>query len=70
MHFDLGDWRECSPDELGRRLVRLLRPYEVAAQSAIYLVYLPNRTLPTRVRALIDYLVERFGSIPSWEVDL
>jgi len=52
------------------RLVRLLRPYEVAAQSAIYLVYLPNRTLPTRVRALIDYLVERFGSIPSLEVDL
>jgi DNA-binding transcriptional LysR family regulator len=52
------------------RLVRLLRPYEVAVQSAIYLVYLPNRTLPTRVRALIDCLVERFGPIPSWEVDL
>ena len=26
-------------------------------ESAIYLVYLPNTTLPSRVRALIDFLV-------------
>ncbi len=49
------------------RLVPLLSQYQVSPESAIYLVYLPNRTLPSRVRALIDFLVERFGSTPSWE---
>ena len=49
------------------RLVPLLRDYEVAAESAIYLVYLPNRTLPSRVRALIDFLVGRFAPIPPWD---
>ena len=49
------------------QLVPLLRNFQVMPESAIYLVYLPNRTLPSRVRALIDFLVERFGSPPSWE---
>ena len=48
-------------------LVPLLRQYQVVPESAIYLVYLPNRTLASRVRALIDFLVERFGPEPSWE---
>jgi DNA-binding transcriptional LysR family regulator len=49
-------------------LTPLFRQYQVLPESAIYLVYLPNRTLPSRVRALIDFLVERFGSDPPWEV--
>jgi DNA-binding transcriptional LysR family regulator len=49
------------------QLVPLLRPFQVVPESAIYLVYLPNRTLSSRVRAFIDFLVERFGPIPSWE---
>ena len=49
-------------------LVPLLRKFQVVPESAIYLVYLPNRTLASRVRALIDFLAERFGSTPSWEV--
>ena len=49
------------------QLVPVLRQYQVASESAIYLVYLPNRTLPSRVRALIDFLVARFGPTPSWE---
>ena len=49
------------------QLVPLLRQYQVLPQSAIYLVYLPNRTLPSRVRALIDFLVERYGATPPWE---
>jgi DNA-binding transcriptional LysR family regulator len=51
-----------------RKLVPLLRQFQVVPESAIYLVYLPNRTLSSRVRVLIDFLVERFGSTPSWEV--
>ena len=50
------------------RLVPLLRRFQAGPGSAIYLVYLPNRTLSSRVRALIDFLVARFGSTPSWEV--
>jgi DNA-binding transcriptional LysR family regulator len=48
-------------------LVPLLRKFQVVPESAIYLAYLPNRTLPLRVRVLIDFLVERFGPAPSWE---
>jgi DNA-binding transcriptional LysR family regulator len=51
------------------QLVPLLRRFQVVPESAIYLVYLPNRTLSSRVRALIDFLVQRFGPVPSWEVD-
>jgi len=50
------------------QLIPLLRRFQVVPESAIYLVYLPNRTLSSRVRALIDFLAERFGPIPSWEV--
>jgi len=49
------------------QLVALLRQYQVVPESAIYLVYLPNRTLSSRVRALIDFLAERFAPTPSWE---
>lgn len=50
-----------------RQLVPLLRQFQILPESAIYLVYLPNRTLSSRVRALIDFLAERFGPTPSWE---
>jgi len=49
-------------------LVALLRQFSPQPESAIYLVYFPNRTLPSRVRALIDFLVQRFGPVPPWEV--
>ena len=43
------------------RLVPLLRQFQVQPESSIYLVYLPNRSLPSRVRALIDFLTAWFG---------
>ena len=49
------------------RLLPLLRQYRMLPESAIYLVWLPDRTLPSRVRALIDFLGERFGPVPPWE---
>jgi len=49
-------------------LIPLFRQFRLVQESAIYLVYLPNLTLPSRVRALIDFLLERFGPIPSWEM--
>jgi DNA-binding transcriptional LysR family regulator len=50
------------------QLVPLLRQFQVVPESAVYLVYLPDRTLSSRVRALIDFLAEQFGPIPAWEV--
>jgi len=48
------------------RLVPLLRDFR-APEGTIHLVYLPNRTLPRRVRVLIDFLLERFALAPPWE---
>ncbi|HEY2864585.1 MAG TPA: LysR family transcriptional regulator [Casimicrobiaceae bacterium] len=48
------------------RLLPVLRQFQVLPEAGIYLVYLPNRTLPLRVRALIDFLVERFEP-PGWD---
>jgi len=50
------------------RLVPLLRQFQILPESGIYLVYLPNRTLPSRVRALIDFLTAWFPPVPSWDV--
>jgi DNA-binding transcriptional LysR family regulator len=44
------------------RLVPILTRFQLLPESAIYLVYLPNRTLSSRVRALIDFLVAKMGS--------
>jgi DNA-binding transcriptional LysR family regulator len=48
-------------------LVPLLRQFQAGREGGIYLVYLPNRTLTSRVRVLIDFLVARFAATPSWE---
>jgi DNA-binding transcriptional LysR family regulator len=51
-----------------RKLLPLLRHFRPVPESGIYLVYFPNRSLPSRVRALIDFLVARFGPVPPWEM--
>ncbi len=54
-------------DDLRRgRLVALLRDFH-APEGTIHLVYLPNRTLPRRVRVLIDFLMERFARVAPWD---
>jgi DNA-binding transcriptional LysR family regulator len=49
------------------RLVQVCRDYELGHDSAIHLVYLPNSTLPSRVRTFIEFLVARFSPVPPWE---
>ena len=49
-------------------LVPLLRKFQAGREGGIYLVYLPNRTLTSRVRVLIDFLVARCAPTPSWEL--
>ncbi|MDP2698930.1 LysR family transcriptional regulator [Thalassospira sp.] len=48
------------------RLVTILPDYTPPAH-AVYALYPENRYLPTRVRALVDFLVGEFGGTPPWE---
>ena len=44
----------------------LLTDYHLPEAHA-YVLYPPNRHLPRKVRALVDFLVARFGQTPYWE---
>lgn len=48
------------------RLQAVLSDY-VPAERDIYAVYLPNRHLPAKVRAFIDFLRQRIGPEPYWD---
>jgi DNA-binding transcriptional LysR family regulator len=48
------------------RLESALSQY-IPVERYIYAVYLENRLLSAKVRALIDFLLERFGPSPYWD---
>ncbi|MEM7327539.1 MAG: LysR family transcriptional regulator [Pseudomonadota bacterium] len=48
-------------------LVRVLPEYQVDDGSAIWLVYPKSNVLTAKVRAFIDFLIEKTGSPPIWE---
>jgi DNA-binding transcriptional LysR family regulator len=50
------------------RLQSVLSEY-IPLERYIYAVYLPNRHLSAKVRAFIDYLLERIGPEPYWDRD-
>lgn len=54
------------PDIAAGRLVPLLTDYENPF-GAIYAVWPHNRNLAPKVRAVVDFLVERFATEPIWE---
>lgn len=55
-------------DDLRRgTLVRVLPDYQVADQSAIWLVYPKSNVLTAKVRVFIDFLIEKIGQPPVWE---
>ncbi|MGH6916866.1 MAG: LysR family transcriptional regulator, partial [Geminicoccaceae bacterium] len=39
-----------------------------ALDTSIYAVFPYNRHLSPKVRAMVDFLVERFGESPDWDV--
>jgi len=39
-----------------------------APELSLYAIYPPNRHLSVKVRVLIDFLVERFGRRPYWDL--
>lgn len=50
------------------RLVRLLPEY-VHEKASILAVYPHRRHLSPKVRAFVDFLVEKFTPVPPWEID-
>ncbi len=52
------------------RLVALLTEHAIDERTAIHAVYPQRRHLPAKVRAFIDFLVERFQPSPPWSMDL
>lgn len=48
------------------RLQDALAEY-IPVERHVYAIYLPTRHLPAKVRAFIDYLLERFGPHPYWD---
>lgn len=59
----------CADDLNRGRLVRLFPSMTIPPDVGIYLVWLPNRTIPLRVRTLITFLEKRFKPRPPWESD-
>jgi DNA-binding transcriptional LysR family regulator len=50
-------------------LQRILAQYDTPS-AAMYAVFPPGRYLSRRVRVLVDFLAERFGREPYWDLDL
>ena len=48
------------------RLQAVMSDY-VPSERHIHAIYLPNRHLPAKVRAFIDFLLERFAPHPYWD---
>ncbi len=51
------------------RLVPLLAEHAVDERTAIHAIYPQRRHLPAKVRAFIDFLVERFQPVPPWATE-
>ena len=49
------------------KLVCLLEDYKLPSLNA-YAIYPQTRHLSRRVRALIDFLVEKFSGVPAWDI--
>lgn len=53
--------------ELQAGRLREVLPGYVPVELSLYATHLPNRHLPLKVRAFIDFLLNRFGPDPYWD---
>lgn len=53
-------------DIQAKNLKSVLSEY-IPVDQYVYALYLPKLNLPLKIRALIDFLAERFGAEPSWD---
>lgn len=54
--------------DLQRGTLAAVLPDFAASDSAVYAVYASNRHVAAKVRAFVDFLVERFSPTPYWDV--
>ena len=59
------DIRKLAAELRAGRLVAILRDY-TPVPSTICVVYPANRHVASKVRAFVDFMVERFGSGRDW----
>lgn len=59
-------WHVCDDLRAGR--LQAVLPGHPIADTGIYAVMPQRRLVPLRVRAFVDFLAERFGENPPWEV--
>lgn len=52
------------------KLCRVILDRPLLELPGVYAVYAANRRPPAKVRAFIDFLVDRFGPTPPWDRDL
>ena len=55
-------------DIQAKRLKSVLSEY-IPVYQHVYALYLPKRNLPLKIRVLIDFLIERFGDQPYWDIE-
>jgi len=48
-------------------LMRVLPTYEIADRSVLWLVYPKTNVLSAKVRAFMDFLIDRIGNHPPWD---
>lgn len=53
-------------DLQAKRLKSVLSEY-IPTKQQVYALYMPKRNLPIKIRAFVDFLVERFGEEPYWD---
>lgn len=61
-HFLLG------PAIADGRLIPVLQKYETNQELNVFAVYPPGRHASPKLRAFVDFLIEKFRSDPSWQV--
>lgn len=65
--ISMNSWWSVGEDLEAGRLVRVLPDYEIADESAIWLVYPRSNVLTAKVRVFIDFLLDQVGNPPAWE---
>jgi len=65
----LPNWLSCEEEKKGN-IQRIFPDWEFSmfpSETAIWMVYTQRRILPHKVRAFIDFIVEKVGTPPYWE---
>lgn len=65
--ISVNSYWSVAQELLDGSLVRVLPDYQIEDQSAIWLVYPKSNVLTAKVRAFIDFLIEKIGEPPVWE---